>query len=443
MPAWTRPRALVALRYHTRVLLSLLQKLDLPFNALLELRLGRQRSRPSAFGLGPGRAETSGRRWHATAWGGLFLSLEACCRLWRWRGPPPPFGDGVGDCAALGGSEYECYSFCSFSCLSPADASLIAEAEAQTCASLRHLARACPPAWPVCTGRGAAPAIRPVATDAAAPLAGLPLTPDFAARAEELLDAAWAFFLRTRLTDAIIRGDLLGAGAWAMRCLGLGQPWSLRRLHEFVVLVLELLSEGLDPKSPGDMVDVGGAGVGAGALWFFCEAGACYVGIPVIPRLEARLHRCLVGLADKTSKLVQLATLHAPEHREALDGFLATIATLASATKVVGNFGGPDFSATLRKLRAGDALHVAFSRGLAEGVFEHNDAQSCPLDAAVVVAAGAEAAVELCGGAAWPSERRSRLMSALACLEGPDLEDFEEQSPRALSLDDVSVEGLR
>merc|ERR1719440_1503318 len=77
---WTPQKALCALRYHTKLVFHLLEKLDLPFACLQELRLGCKRRRPlSSLAEKPGSAGS----WRASPWGAVYLAIEPRCALWK------------------------------------------------------------------------------------------------------------------------------------------------------------------------------------------------------------------------------------------------------------------------------------------------------------------------------------------------------------------------
>lgn len=460
-------RALRALEYHRRLLLLVLERLDLPLALLAEFRLGcaRRRPGPRTLAEGGGDSEPGGgaARWRRSPWGPVHLAAAPRCLAWRrvWgRGPE----DGPGEGATRVGAGARRPARAAFSSCTAEEALLSREAEVHVCASLRHLARArelrttelqsrraeayavepghgqrrqpgCSPQGEASDGtlvvaapveseeaedRLAAPESEGGQEEAAMPSDGEGDAADpFAAPCRALADAAWAFFLRERLVDAALRGDALASAAWALRLLGVAGPWNRRRLQEAVILALEILAE--HPSgAPQGHCDGGGGSAEAGAsapraLDLFQYACAAYLEAPVIPRFKARLSRALERLRS-----LGLFGAH-PDAEEAGSARAAGVArAVAIAMGEAGAGATPhqfdESGQGLESFRAADEVHTAFARALAREALDDHAAGRCSLDAQGLSIASAEAAMELGGGASWPEDERSDLLDTASSV---------------------------
>ncbi|OLQ08797.1 hypothetical protein AK812_SmicGene7658 [Symbiodinium microadriaticum] len=167
-------------------------------------------------------------------------------------------------------------------------------------------------------------------------------------------DAVHNAFQRSLRESAIFHGDTLLTAAWALRLLGLAGPWSLRRLHDFVLCALELLME-----SSGHMAEETGEPHDAREM--FLAACETYLAVPVIPRMQSRMQSCVTSL--RRSGLL-------PEDR------------LKQVLSEVESGGSTSFDSSgsgLHAIRDRDAVHNAFQRSLRESVIGRVD-RLCPLD---------------------------------------------------------------
>lgn len=385
-------------------------------------------------------------------------------------------------------------------CFSPEEVALVAEVELHVCASLRHLARASSedivpafhasgashgcvefdPLDPLATAEesredsGLLSPCRNVYstgsckmqagrgtdhTDDSAPRLGddgdgsgnegetvdASLTSSFAKAFERVVLVAWTLFVHSQLVNALLRGDIVCCVAWSMRFMGIGEPWSMRRIHELVVSTLEVLVE---PHGPG----ADAARSCPQALHFLRDSCETYLRLPVIPRFKARLHRAISELCD----LGVLSHGASPSEDAGHPGLQAVIAAILSPDGVANEAGqpsvayGPDESPeALPASRAHDPLHERF-RGLAAEAAAAHLGGACALNARQRLLGGAEALALLRAGGPRAEERRRHFEDVLAsvpqrarCLA--DLEDDERASgeggpPGAIGPEDVLVD---
>eukprot|EP00927_Polykrikos_kofoidii_P050451 TRINITY_DN44367_c0_g1_i1.p1 TRINITY_DN44367_c0_g1~~TRINITY_DN44367_c0_g1_i1.p1 ORF type:complete len:729 (+),score=102.38 TRINITY_DN44367_c0_g1_i1:142-2328(+) len=570
---WQSEEALGSLRYHTRLVLMLLEKLDLPFSLLQEFRLGSQRHRRAPIIDASAGDTDSPPRWRTAPWGAIYLVVEPCCPLWqadsarsfRLRSPSASVGhrlsqDGERDPKVLEGrscsrastgcslddarstpavsapstdsSVSARHDIClSFGCVSSDEASVVAEAETHICAALRHLARASAredAAHLVMTarwsgsgaslGRVGFEAVDPLRDDAAstspvssdecfpggstkgnAPSEGNDgtmhtaemerlatpearqdychgddlcghsgqhnevysgeaawqaaransatdggsdphgnrrptLPPSFSPFFDRLVDVAWVFFLRMRLADALLHGDLLRSATCAVRLLGLGEPWKCKIVQEFVVLTLEFVAEKLTASHISEICAGGERCSEQDSFRGFQEACALYLIVPIIPRFEARLRRCVRGLSKSGA-----FTAHVGGIGSSLKAALSEISSWSEGHG--DDASRPQFDESgkgLKVFRASDPLHRMLREALASAVDDHS-AGACTLDAARVAVAGAEALMRLNNGPSWTPENRWRFINRVGSVPGPqlDADDF-------LDFDDIlAVDGTR
>uniref|UniRef100_A0A7S4RHC3 Uncharacterized protein n=2 Tax=Alexandrium monilatum TaxID=311494 RepID=A0A7S4RHC3_9DINO len=465
--AAVQPKAtLCALGYHLRSARRLLEQLDLPLAHLQELRRGCRQRRPI-----PGRAAApvgaAGRRhWQRAEWGPLCLLQGLSCSAWQplWDAArlPGPQTHGTRSPAAAGAAEGRP----EVSCFGPDEAALVAEVELHVCAAIRHLARASneegAAAWhspgasrgcvefeavdplsPAKEGMEEACSLSPKGgvqrgadgrdrgegadrADANGKGGGMDMaaaevhpTPAFAKALERLVLLAWTFFVHAQLMNALLRGDVMCCVAWALRFMGVGDPWSLRRIHELVVNAFEVLVE--HPRGPED--DDAGTEEGCGGnppeLRFLHEACAVYLRLPVIPRFEVRLRRSVADLCELGLLQQGSGNDLAPEEG-GRPGLPSVIAALLDPEMCQGEASlayGPDESPeTLQAARADDGLHMLFRRRLLEAMAEHLEegtVAGCALEARRRLLCGAEALALLQqGGGAWPGREKEEAEEA-------------------------------
>lgn len=246
----------------------------------------------------------------------------------------------------------------------------------------------------------------------------------------QLLELVWAFFLRARLVDALLRGDAMLAAGWSMRLLGVGvgvgqvgSRWSLMRLQELLVHLLELTVE-----SPGGCKASGAAGSGLVALQLFHDACRFYLQVPIIPRYKARVRRCIssltnlgiLGLSGPSNGPASPRTLvPAPpaglavsavaamddddrttttpsgrsivRRRRTLEEVLSAFLDPAVDESAAGG-GFSHVEKNLEIVRKEDAVHEAARRALADAAISHGLKGRCLLDCGSLVIVGAEAA---------------------------------------------------
>lgn len=390
---------LKASRFHTKVVLRAVEKLDLPSTPLQELRLWH--SGPGAAGRGPGgrrrrppavaRLGSEGR-WRGAPWGALYLSTEMQCPLW-WQLREAAWVElnsevleepvAATPATAASSSSSSRGANCrpqrrGFGCLSSVEAELVAEVELHTCAALHYLAsmagapsvsseaaaapessrgpgtaqpgfRFAPPPRGGAGGAGAGetevavdgPTL-PGGSRAEGAANGVQSSPTAGGGSSDgtarLADALWPFFVRMELAEALLEGEVLRAAQWALRLLGLAEPFGLRRAQEVAVGTLELLAEH------------GQAAAASPALVAsFRRSFASYGDAPVIPRFRARFREAVVRLAD--------AGLLPPE---------AAGEEAAAPGASPGGAAQPDFAAVgLAPFRSRDTCFLAFRSGLA------------------------------------------------------------------------------
>lgn len=477
-PQWTPQKALCALRYHTKLVFHLLEKLDLPFGCLQELRLGCKRRRPvSSLAGGSGC-------WRASPWGAVYLAIEPCCCLWKQISESRP-DDGGGDRSPF-----------TFGCLSFQEVDLVAEVEVHVCAALRHLARASeqeaqaarvarmgPGAsrgrvgfeaatarcfldeGPECelssTGSGAddctsaksGAEVRPTSKkgsidDVASPAAstragndgsesgrdgcdssssGTGYGPAFAACFERLVQVAWAFYLRVQLLGALLRGDALESATWSVRFLGLAEPWGLRRVQELALHTLEFTVEMLQTSKGLEVANTDDAWKG------LREACIAYLGAPVIPRFESRLKRSVSSMSDLGLRPQKSRKSVYSTAGESMNGDLDIAGDLEKTllsllgdcgvgvqgtTATTGTSAPRQFDGSGRGLgafRAADQHHAAFRKTLVEATSGHCEG-ICQLDPLWPTLAGAEAAAKMRVHSSWPPERHRHMLEVLSSM---------------------------
>jgi len=392
-------RALCALRLHSKLVHLLLDKLDLPWSLLQELRLACARGRSKSTGRGNSEDEQAST-WTLSASGVLYVIQELRCPLWHrlWSVVGAKIGQENLDAMAAG-------------CMSSRELDIITEVEVHVSAALRHLGHAsshlhevgelfsadlrgdgkkgnAEAQWEDAStaedgsvaaegGRafptyGTTPKDSSMSPKAIPPISSFEsqislddsdkLGPSFATCQSTFGEAIWTFFVHLQLVSALFRGDVLLLCAWSLRLLGLPGPWSLRRLQEFVVGTLELLVErpdGLSKEPPSQE-----------ALRFFWDACATYLTAPVIPRLQTRLKNSVAALR-KSGVLRQEVVGDGSKRLQ------QSIAAILGETSVEGNFDGTGNA--LEAFRASDELHEAFQRAMREAVVARVD-RGCPLD---------------------------------------------------------------
>lgn len=351
---WDGQQALCAVRYHTKLVQLLLEKLDLPFHRLQELRFSIARhadlGSPSSSKLG-----------HASSAKPRRELLQ--CPLWSdvWASVLEPCEAGSSQAGVA--------------CLSQEEVELVTEIELHLCAALRQLCRA---------GRQVSPMHGKVFTKA---LQGSPATmaadSDQSEVREALVEAAWAFLIYCQLITALCSGDVLLLAAWAFRLLGIAVPWSLKRLQELCLLTLELLVE-----SP---CAIGEEDRTAKAL--MSKIGAIYLQASIIPRFSSRLERCVDKLRE-----------------------LRILRSLDEGTNQDGQSPPAEFDATgrgLRSVRETDPTFLAFCRTIQNSASGHLDV-GCPLEPSTKLLAEAKALFALATCPAGGEQQRQWLLEVLA-----------------------------
>eukprot|EP00929_Paragymnodinium_shiwhaense_P112701 TRINITY_DN80968_c0_g1_i1.p1 TRINITY_DN80968_c0_g1~~TRINITY_DN80968_c0_g1_i1.p1 ORF type:complete len:616 (+),score=151.95 TRINITY_DN80968_c0_g1_i1:82-1929(+) len=377
-------------------------------------------------------------------------------------------------------------SACAFACLSSEEASTIAESEAHICAALQHLANAS--AWESAVRRASAAA---AAADASAAMAAaaaakvaeevtrdsqlqqrqeestspdleeasventsgsaspskareetaaseetsdsvLPLPPAYVEWLQKLQEIIWAFWIRARLAEALLEGEPLRAAAWAVRCLGLGEPWGLKKIQELVAMSLESAAETLTEPGyarvpTGASMQTSGIVVASAdePLRAFQEACSVYLGVPVIPRFEARVRRCVSDLSERGAfsqsrpRGDSEISVHDTRLQAALDEALAKALRLeqgledgdAPATRF------DDAGKSLEAFRSKDWLYVGVKELVLRTAARHRRGNRCSVNTVSVVAAGAEAALRMrAGGDPWPQQRQRDFKDAMRSL---------------------------
>ncbi|CAE8696577.1 unnamed protein product, partial [Polarella glacialis] len=434
---WGHQRALCALRFHTKLVGLLLEKLDVPLAQLQELRLACKRRQLTQFApkltsrCSPGDASCL---WRASSSGSLYMSRELQCPIWHrlwyatagWpsedtRGAPrEPFRPAT-------------------CCLSREEARIVKEVEVHVSAALRHLGHASSHDHEVGKyfsaelGRasGDAPEESP-AEDAHSALqdqepsedvaqeaesvqgvpalapAAVQLGPSeseelghaaaFGACQERLGEVAWAFFLHVQVVTAIFAGDVVLLAAWAVRMLGLGAPWSLRRLQDFVICALELLAD-----HPEGLKD--GASAREASRSLLLDACAAYLSAPVIPRLQARLRSCVSRLRD------QGILRPAVDDERLTTALRACLGEVEQPTEAVFDGEGSG----LKALRDADGLRAVFRRTLRQAVVGRLD-RSCCLEVRSQSLAGVKAVSALHPDPGGAARSRGLMLEALASV---------------------------
>lgn len=404
--SWTLQNAQRAARYHTKLLLHVLERLDLPLAHLQELRLAATRVNRRRVA----RLPHSGH-WRSSPWGALYLSLENRCPVWK------DLSDAV-----LNARDTDLKVDRPFtsSCMSSSEADLIHEAETHLCAALRHLSA-------IASALAAVRSFRESGGFHEFELGGKvdsarlcsecsdigAVSLEFDRSFEELLDVAWPFFLRTQLTNALLEGDILQAAAWAVQFLGVAEPWGLRRVQELTSLGLELAAEHLSVRSSSITQD---SGCESNAWSLLRGACAAYLTVPIIPRYETRLRRTVSRLVElglcRTSGNAVESCSHSALTRS-LDVLLKPEQQLSSSR---------DFDASgaaLASFRDVDALYVGFRQELAKAAVEHLDSR-CKLDVRKAALAGIEAISSCAVGGAMSKSRRLQLEESVSSvLEEP------------------------
>eukprot|EP00930_Biecheleria_cincta_P079049 TRINITY_DN6670_c0_g1_i2.p1 TRINITY_DN6670_c0_g1~~TRINITY_DN6670_c0_g1_i2.p1 ORF type:complete len:528 (-),score=94.43 TRINITY_DN6670_c0_g1_i2:188-1771(-) len=461
---WVPEQALAVLRLHTKLVHLLVEKVDLPFSNLQELRLACQGRGASSAGNASCRAgQTSPfERWVISAGGGLCQTQELRCPLWHrlWVCAERFVGQ---ELLSARGPRTQCQS--------RQEMEIVDEVEVHVSAALRHLGHASSHRYEVgahfsnqlaqkddnqaiCIEDASTAGGDTVLTDGFGELPSSPqvsVAPyDVAADAgndglglafgqcqDLLCEAVWAFFLKVQILSAILHGDVLLLAAWAVRLLGLAGPWSLRRLQEFVLHALELLAD--------HPCGLSAAEERRPALQLLFDACATYLTAPVIPRLQARLQKCAASLREK-------GILRPEEGSEKFRESLATL--LGEGDKPLANF-DPTGDA-LAGIRKQDSLFLTFQRTYREAVIGRLD-RSCTMELRQRALRSLEAlsAAPLVRAAApsWPlSRKRQLLLEATASMPQRLHHKPAETSqlPKATmrksasteSLDDVVVPGL-
>lgn len=347
---WVPEKAVCAIRFHVRLVSLLLEKLDLPYAQLQELRVSCRR------GCKVHASINEGEVWQNSPVG-LYRSVELHCPLWSrlWTSA----------LAREAGESEEMPVPATTLCLSRQERELLDEVEIHSSAGLRHLAHASSHLHDVgeqFTKDLTRLQVRSKEEEAGgenlnvdeAASAGTELTARFRNCLDSYAQVLWTFFLHVQLVNAIFHGDTLLTAAWALRLLGLSGPWSLRRLHDFVLCGLELLME-----SSGHVAEETGEPHDAREM--FLAACETYLAVPVIPRMQSRMQSCVTSL--RRSGLL-------PEDR------------LKQVLSEVESGGSTNFDSSgsgLHAIRDRDAVHNAFQRSLRESVIGRVD-RLCPLD---------------------------------------------------------------
>lgn len=210
---------------------------------------------------------------------------------------------------------------------------------------------------------------------------------------------------------------------WAVRFLGLAEPWGLRRAQELVLHALELMVE-----HPAGMATVPDKGRESLPESWSCLREACmtYLAAPIIPRFEGRLKKSVSGLIDLGLRSVPPGG--GADGATPLSGDQCQVALEKTLSLLLGPEGGEDNSGGARPrrefdgsgkglggLRAGDGVHGALRRVLAEAALGHLEV-GCRLPARRAVLAGAQAIAEHGSGGAWPEEQRRHLLEVLSSV---------------------------
>lgn len=488
---WSPQRALLAIRYHTHVLLQTLLRLELPLSRINELRRScvARRSRT--------RGNSDRGCWRRTAIGGFNQVSYPQCPAWSVfaRTAAEQTGDGnklgEGDVAER---------FASFYSVTIDETMLVAEIEAHACAALRHLAcasncevereaaRAAAP-----RGRGAGRghlSFRPVAPvnpcvgrddpgrsgnaeDQQPPLGspkkscrhsdcqsseegvsehvnvtnvyGNLADSAFSTSVDRLAEIVWAFFVYVQSVDALVRGDVLRAAGWCVRFLGVGRPWPLRRLQEVSVSALELAAQfptGVagnwenwatswqDEPAPDE--------ISPETLAFFQQACVAYLHVPVIPRLEPRLRASVAALQER--ELLKPSRRTPPTK---LDISLASVLSAYAESPQAPVVPQADFNSSAKDLeinRSTDEVYCSFRQKLVRDCFDMHFRDECALNTRELVIAGAESVMEV-DGAEWSCECRRHIIDVLGSvpqsarrtrkLSDLEVDDFSAASPEA------------
>jgi len=417
---WTPQKALRAAKFHTKLLLHCLERLDLPVTQLQELHLAtrqpqrqRRASRLPRSGVGEGR-------WRSSPTGAIFLSLEARCPIWRQ----------LLEATNCGHLEEDSSDAFSFSCQSCTEAALVDEFELHLCAALRHLSAAStsltqPAAQEVTELSDAIPSCGSTAgasnacqCSEAAEIKGAMASATVACALNEsakvrldsalntclgeLVDVAWAFYLRTQLVNSLLQGDVLRTTAWAVQFLGVAEPFGLRRVQDLAALSLEFAVEHLGAASSRSACEPQAWNTLRGAC-------AAYLCVPIIPRFQARLRKAVtrlveLGLCGKDEAGCQ------PSLQRTLDTLLRPEETSAAPACQFDASG-----AGLATFRSSDHLHVAFRKALVASASSHRDGR-CQLDVHQAVTEGIEAVASFGAGGPMPSDRSLQLLEVTSSL---------------------------
>jgi len=219
---------------------------------------------------------------------------------------------------------------------------------------------------------------------------------------ERIVEVAWAFFLHAHLLDALLHGDVIRSVAWCMRFLGVGEPWSLRRIQELVITALEVMVE-----HRGGLEDLS-----AGALQFLHESCETYLGVPIIPRFQGRLRKSVSGLCE-SGIFKREGSRDDPSSKTTLDTLIASILDVDSSSAAPQQF--DETGKGLEAFRKADNLHAVFRRTVLESVFAHAGT-GCTFDAYGRVMAGAEASSSLQSGASWIDGQRQEFLEVISCV---------------------------
>lgn len=283
---------------------------------------------------------------------------------------------------------------------------------------------------------------------------------------QRLVEVLWVCFLRAQMVDAMFRGDVLSCAAWAIRFLGVAEPWSLRRTQELVVLSLELAvqcqggipgSQCTDDQTPEASVE---------SLRFLQEACVWYFRAPIIPRFERRFIRSVASLRDQG--------VFSPSRCEdngcandsfvaKLDKFISTLldtdSDAAERTNVQRDFDGS--GKNLAEFRDQDDAHASFTVSVLQSALGH--LKNCSHEVSRNVLAGVEVAALLQGDNMMAEKSRALLQDVLTSVPQPprvpamvvestrtsDLQEFDDLtdmtetyagSPSGLVLDEVELD---
>lgn len=423
--AWTVEKALRALKYHTKVLQHLLEKLDLPFLHVQELRLALRRPRRRACIRGEAR-------WRTASWGAIYLAVEAKCAVWRHIRKSAAMGRPEGTAHAGHVKDEEAWTF---GCLNSAEAELLSEVEVHLCAALRHLSRASQlvaassatvehlGTGPMSKDNGQVADPNSKSADYSefscstcedfnsdaysssdestrhSPPDVEQLSDRRAARLAEVLhesfrrltETMWVFLLRAEICDALLRGDVLQAAAWALRFLGIAEPWGLRKVQDLALNTLELANEYLSNSAiPTD----GSTSYAWGSLRASCEV---YLGAPIIPRFEVRFRQIVSRLAD--------LGLRTTSPTERLESSLRALLEPREAD-MPRKFDGS--GAILEAFRWNDDVYTAFHQAVALSAATHLDG-CCQMEPCGAVLAGVEVVSSF-------GARRHDLLEVVSCV---------------------------